>query len=448
MAHPTSIHATAGSHSLTLFTEEQTYLAAGTQPIALLSQLAMSHGAGATLTDMDGRDYIDLHAGATVASLGHAHPRLTEALEIQLRRLIVGNFTTLNRRQLLELIASITPAELNKTQFYSGGAEAIDAAFRLAQAHTDHDVIVGCRGGFHGKTGRAAKLLSTEVEPGKEPAPHGDHLLPYADCYRCPFELEYPSCGLACLDFARQSIRDKTAGQLAAIVIEPMQGNAGNVVPPPEFLPGIQSIAQDVGALLIVDEILTGFGRTGMMFACEHTGVVPDIMAIGKGMGGGFPVSGVVSTAEIFSSPELSKPGAASSTYGGNPLAATAALTTIQTIIDDRLVDHAATIGEMMYQSLLALQEKYEFIGNVSGIGLLLGLDLVKDRATKEPLSRSVTQQIFHETLRRGLLVMDYFHRVRINPPLVISAEQAQEGIAILDDVFAYVQQHIDYKHG
>jgi 4-aminobutyrate aminotransferase-like enzyme len=306
---------------------------------------------------------------------------------------------------------------------------------------------VGFWGGFHGKTGRVMGLIGDESKQGWGPLPGGTHLVPYADCYRCPFNLRYPDCGMFCLDFMRQSIKKSTAGSIAAIIVEPIQGTAGNVVPPPEFLPGVKDIAHEVGALLIVDEIITGFGRTGTMFASEHTGVVPDIITMGKGMGGGFPVSGLVSTSEITAATPFSKPSASSSSYGGNPLAATAALATIQTIVRDKLVEHTAQVGAVMLEGLRALQEKYEFIGDVRGKGLLLGVDLVKNRDTKEELSAQVTERIFQEALKRGLLMMGYFPRMRLNPPLVITAEQVQEGIDILDEVFQCIADEVDYRH-
>lgn len=441
------IAAVPGPASLALFTAEQEFLAPGVQRISLLSRLAMAHGEGAILVDVDGNQYLDFYAGVTVASLGHAHPRLVAALEEQIRKLMVGSFTTENRRTLVELIASLTPGDLQKTQFYSGGAEAVEAALRLARSYTKKHEVIGFWGGFHGKTGRVMGLIGDESKQGWGPLPGSTHLVPYADCYRCPFALRYPDCGLFCLDFMRRSIQNNTTGSISAILIEPIQGTAGNVVPPPEFLPGVRDIAREVGALLIVDEIITGFGRTGKMFGSEHTGVVPDIMTIGKGMGGGFPVSGLVSTNDITSSTPFSKPSASSSSYGGNPLATTAALTTIQTIVQERLVEHTARIGAIMLDGLLALQDKYEFIGDVRGKGLLLGLDLVKDRHSKEPLASPVTERIFHEALRRGLLLMGYFPRVRINPPLVITEEQAQEGIAILDEVFQCIATEVDYRH-
>ena len=218
-----------------------------------------------------------------------------------------------------------------------------------------------------------------------------------------------------------------------------MQGTAGNVVPPPEFLPAIRDLAHEIGAVLIADEMITGFGRTGRWFGCNHTGVVPDVMTVGKGMGNGFPISGLISTDEIVAATPFARPSASSSSYGGNPLAAAAALATLETIVDDGLVEHAARVGARMLDRLRDMQERYRFIGDVRGVGLLIGLDLVRDRATKEPLGREVTERIFTEALRRGLLMMGYFPRVRINPPLTITQEQADAGLAILEEVFAAV---------
>jgi len=443
---PASVSTVPGPQSMAVFTAEQEFLSPGIQRIAQLARMTISHGEGATLTDIDGNRYIDFYAGVTVASLGHAHPQFVAALEAQIRKVMVGSFTTENRAQLLELIASLTPGELTKTQLYSGGAEAVEAAIRLAKSYTKKFEVVGFWGGFHGKTGRVMGLIGDESKQGWGPLPGGTHLVPYADCYRCPFNLRYPDCGMFCLDFMRQSIKKSTAGSIAAVLVEPIQGTAGNVVPPPEFLPGVKEIAQEVGALLIVDEIITGFGRTGKMFASEYTGVVPDIMTIGKGMGGGFPVSGLISTPEITSATPFSKPSASSSSYGGNPLAATAALATIQTIVRDKLVEHTAKVGTLMLDGLRGLQEKYEFIGDVRGKGLLIGIDLVKNRDTKEELSSQVTERIFQEALKRGLLMMGYFPRMRLNPPLVITAAQVQEGIDILDEVFQCIADEVDYR--
>ncbi|NTW38258.1 MAG: aminotransferase class III-fold pyridoxal phosphate-dependent enzyme, partial [Syntrophobacteraceae bacterium] len=262
----------------------------------------------------------------------------------------------------------------------------------------------------------------------------------------CPFKMTYPGCGLYCLDFVRKIIENNTAGSLAAIIVETMQGTAGNIIPPPEFLPGLLQIARENDALLIADEMITGFGRTGRMFGSNHTTLRPDIMTIGKGMGSGFPVSGLISTDEITASKPFSKPSSSSSSYGGNPLASTAAHATITTILEESLVDNSRKVGEYLLDGLRKLQEKYEFIGDVRGIGLLLGVELVKDRRTKEPLDKAVTRQMFLETVKRGMVCMNYKPNFRINPPLILSREEADEGLGIIDEVFRHVADHIPYK--
>lgn len=435
-----------GPKSLALIEAESQYLAPGIQRIAQLSQAAMVEGRGCRLTDADGNQYLDFFAGVAVASLGHSHPRFVAALTQQLQRLAVGSFTTEPRMQLLKLIAELTPGALQRTQLYSGGAEAVEAAIRLAKSYTKKFEVVGFWGGFHGKTGGVMGLIGDEWKQKWGPLATGTHLVPYADCYRCPFKMTYPDCGMFCLDFLRQSLKTTTAGQIAAIIIEPMQGTAGNIVPPKEFLPGVLDIARENQALLIADEMITGFGRTGAMFGCNHTDTTPDVMTIGKGFGCGFPVTGLVSTDAITSAMPFAKPSSSSSSYGGNPLAATAALTTIQTILSEDLVANAEHVGAFLLRELRKLQEKHDIIGDVRGAGLLIGLDLVKDRKTKDPLAKEISERIFLECLRRGLLVMGYFSRMRINPPLILTESEARDGVAILDEVFTEVTRSGAYR--
>jgi 4-aminobutyrate aminotransferase-like enzyme len=435
-----------GPKSHALVGAERPYVAPGLQRIAQLSGLAMAEGRGCTLIDADGNEYLDFFAGVAVASLGHSHPRFVSGLISQLERLAVGSFTTEPRLALLKLLAELAPGALQRTQLYSGGAEAVEAAIRLAKSYTKKFEVVGFWGGFHGKTGGVMGLIGDEWKQHWGPLAPGTHLVPYADCYRCPFKLTYPDCGVACLDFMRQSLATTTAGAIAAIIVEPMQGTAGNVIPPPEFLPGVATIAREHDALLIADEMITGFGRTGRMFGCEHTGVEPDVMTIGKGLGSGFPVTGLISTDEITAAFPFAKPSSSSSSYGGNPLGAAAALTTIETIIDEGLVQNADRVGTVLLRELQRLQEKYEFIGDVRGSGLLIGLDLVKDRRTKEPLPPAITEHIFLSALRRGLLLMGYFSRMRINPPLILTETEARDGVAILEEVFAEIARDGRYR--
>ncbi len=360
-----------------------------------------------------------------------------------MERLTFGSFTTETRAKFLELLASVTPEGLTRIQMFSGGAEAVEAALRLAKAATGKSEVVGFWGGFHGKTGGVLPLLGSEWKHHLGPFTPGRYLSPYADCYRCPLKLTYPDCGIACAEFVRDVIRYNTAGEVGAILVEPIQGTAGNVVPPEGFLRALQTIARDHGALLIADEMISGFGRTGMMWGAEHDGVVPDVMTIGKGVGGGFPLSGVVSTDAITAAKPWSNPSASSSSYGGNPLASAAGLAALEIILKEDLVTNAARVGKVMLQRLEALKEKYRCVGEVRGKGLMLGIELVADRATKAPLARTVTQALYQECLRRGLLAMTYAPSIRINPPLVIREEQALAGLAILDEALgAVVREH------
>ena len=435
-----------GPNSRAIFEREQSYIAPGRQRISLLAGLAFDHGSGATLTDADGNVYLDFFAGVAVASLGHAHPAMTQALARQAGRLTVGTFATPERAEAFELLAKAAPAGLRRAHLYSGGAEAVEAALRLARSVTKKHEVVSFWGGFHGKTGGVLGLIGDESKQGYGPLPGGQYTVPYADCYRCAFKLNYPSCGLACVDFAREQIKRASAGAVAAIIAEPMQGTAGNVIPPDDWLPAIRSVANENGAMLIADEMITGFARTGKMWGVEHSGATPDIVTAGKGMGSGYPVSAVLMGDAISRAEPFAKPSASSSSYGGNPLAAVAVAETLKAIAREKLIENSRDVGAMLLGKLQVLAEKYEFVGDVRGRGLLLGMDLVSDRASKRPLSRPVMERIFQEALRRGLLLMGYFPRVRINPPLVISMAQAEAGAAILDEVFGWVADHLDWR--
>src|SRR5437667_396696 len=342
-----------GPRSRAIVERERRVAAAGMQGFALYAGLAMARGQGSTLIDEDGQEYIDFIAGITIGSVGHCHPHYVEALKRQVEKLTFGSFTTETRTRFLEMLASLTPEGLTRIQMFSGGAEAVEAALRLAKAA------------------------------------------------------------------------------------------AGNIVPPEGFLRAVQQIAEEAGALLLCDEMITGIGRTGSMWGSDHDQVVPDIMTVGKGVGGGFPLSAVVSTEELTSKKPWSNPSASSSSYGGNPLAAAAGLASLEIILKENLVKNADRVGAVMLKRLEALKEKHRVVGEVRGRGLLLGIELVKDRRTKEPLGKDVTQALYQECLRRGLAAMTYSATVRINPPLMISEEAALAGLAILDEALeAVVREH------
>jgi 4-aminobutyrate aminotransferase-like enzyme len=287
-------------------------------------------------------------------------------------------------------------------------------------------------------------LLGSEFKHHLGPFLPGQYSTPYADCYRCPLKLRHPECGIACAEYVRDVIRYQTAGEIAAIIVEPIQGTAGNVIPPDGFLRAIQSVARDHGALLFADEMITGFGRTGSMWGTDHDGVVPDIMTVGKGVGGGFPLAGVVSTEQLTSSKPWANPSASSSSYGGNPLAAAAGLAALEIILKEDLVAHSQRVGAVMLAELHRLKDKYRTVGEVRGRGLLLGIELVEDRQTRRPLDKAVTRDLYTECLRRGLVAMTYAPTIRLNPPLVITEETARTGLAILDEALGVVLR----RHG
>jgi 4-aminobutyrate aminotransferase-like enzyme len=443
---PSIATAIPGPKSREIFDLEQRHIAPGRQRISLLAGIAFERGEGATLTDVDGNVFLDFFAGVAVASLGHAHPAMSDALARQVKRLMVGTFATPERAEAFRLLAEVAPGKLKRAHLYSGGAEAVEAALRLARSVTKKHEVVSFWGGFHGKTGGVIGLIGDESKQGYGPLPGGQYQVPYADCYRCAFKMKYPSCGLYCVEFARQQIKNATAGALAAIVAEPMQGTAGNVIPPDDWMPAVKEVARENGAMLIADEMITGFGRTGTMWGVEHSGVDPDIITVGKGMGSGFPVSGVLLSDEIGKAEPFAKPSASSSSYGGNPLAAVAVAETIKAIRRESLVENSRRIGALLLRRFLELKEKYEFVGDVRGRGLLIGLELIREDQSRRPLARKVMEIIFQQALRRGLLTMGYFPRVRINPPLVITEAQAQAGAGILDEVFEYVRDHVDWR--
>jgi len=435
-----------GPRSKRIVEEEQRHMSPGLQSIALYSGLAMAQGSGCTLIDEDGKRYIDFVAGIGVGSVGHCHPHYVEALKRQVEQLTFSSFTTEVRAKFLHLVASVTPKGLSRIQMFSGGAEAVEAAFRLAKSATRRFEFIGFWGGFHGKTGGVLGLLGDDFKKELGPFMPGLYSSPYGQCYRCPWKLTFPSCGLACAEHLRQVIRYETQGAIAAIIVEPIQATAGNVVPPPGFLPAVRDIAHEHGAVLIADEMQTGFGRTGLMWGCDHDGVVPDLMTVGKGIAGGFPLSALISTDELTSRKPFANPSGSSSSYGGNPLAAAAGLATLEIILKDDLVKHAERVGSVMLARLRAMQERHRCIGDVRGRGLLLGLELVRDRESKEPLQKEVTQALFQECLRRGLVAMCYAPIVRIIPPLVITEAQALEGLELLDEALATVARdyHLD----
>jgi 4-aminobutyrate aminotransferase / (S)-3-amino-2-methylpropionate transaminase / 5-aminovalerate transaminase len=425
-----------GPRSRALTSAEAKNLAPGMQSISTLSGIAVARAQGSVIEDLDGNRFLDLAAGICVNALGHAHPRYRQILKDQIDEVTVGSFTTPRRAQALAKIASHTPKGLDKIQLYSGGTEAVEAAMRLAKSFTKKFEFLAFWGGFHGKTAGTMSLIGDGTKNNLGPSLPGTYHAPYADCYRCPLGLKYPSCGVECASFTRKVVKNSTTGALAAILMEPIQGTAGNVIPPKEFMPAIQEIARENDALLISDEMITGFGRTGRWFGCERTGTIPDIITMGKGLGAGFPVSGLASRDDITRATPWGNPSGSSSSYGGNPMAGAAALASVTIIEEERLVENSAEVGAWMLSRLREMQERHPFIGDVRGEGLLIGVELVKDHETKEPLDKKVCVRLFNECVKRGLISMVYSPHFRVNPALSIDKATAETALGILDEVF------------
>jgi 4-aminobutyrate aminotransferase-like enzyme len=431
------VTAIPGPISQALRAREDAHLAPGAQGYGLMARIVVDHAEGSAVTDVDGNQLLDFIGGIAVGALGHSHPTWVEAVQRQAARAAVGSLTSEARVELLERFARHAPANgVHRLQLYSGGAEAVESALRLAKSHTGKYEFVSCWGGFHGKTMGALSLMGSTFKDKLGPMVPGNHQVPYADCYRCPVGSSYPGCGIACADLARKHVKVATAGEVAAVIVEPIQGTAGNIVPPDEFLPAMKSIAEEVGALFIADEMITGLGRTGTWWGVDHTGVVPDIVTIGKAFGGGFPLSALATTDAIAVAKPWANPSGSSSSYGGNPLAAAAGAASLRIIEDEGLVENSRRVGAAMLRELETWVDRYPFVGTVRGRGLLIGIELVSDKVAKTPLTRKVTERIFGECVRRGLLAMSYSASFRIQPPLTTDEATARNGLEILREVF------------
>jgi 4-aminobutyrate aminotransferase/(S)-3-amino-2-methylpropionate transaminase len=446
----TNLLSVPGPRSQALFSEETTYMAPGLQSIALFSEIVVHKAEGVYVTDIDGNTFIDINAGVAVGSVGHSHPHFVNIINDQLRRAAFGSFCTENRVEFLRILSSITPQGIDKIQMYSGGAEAVEAALRLAKSVTKKYEFAGFWGGFHGKTGGVLPLLG-DTSFKKDLGPHMPGLYlagPYAYCYRCFFKMTYPDCGFACVEFFRESLKRQSSHQIAGILIEPLQGTAGNINPPKGYVQAIKDVAKEFNALLIADEMITGFGRTGVMWGVDHDGVIPDIMTLGKGIGGGFPMSAIASNDKFTCAHPFSNPSGSSSSYGGNPLASAAGRAALEIILKENLVENSRRVGAFMKQKLQEFQERCSIIGDVRGQGLMIGLELVKDRKTKELLDKKLTRQLYHECLNRGLICMCYNPVVRINPPLIITKDEAEKALEIMIESLRAIERQMNKEKG
>ncbi len=403
--------------------------------VAGVEPITVDRGAGAELWDVDGRRYLDCFAGISVVSTGHSHPRVVDAAREQMERFIhcgtylyqvpiVGT--------LAERLAEVTPGRLEKTFFSNSGAEAVEGAMRLARAFTGRSEFIALETGFHGRTN--ATLAVTGNRKRKQ---HGGPYLGGVSFAPAPHPTRCRTCGgrctLRCADAVEDVINYHTSGDVAAFIAEPILGEAGIVVPPPGYLRRVKEILDRHGILLIVDEVQTGFGRTGRMFGVEHFGVEPDIMTMAKGIASGFPLGGFIARPEIA---ESFHPGEHLSTFGGNPVACAAALATLEVIADEHLCENSARLGEWLLGRLTTLSDAHPGIGEVRGRGLMIGVELVEDRDTMAPAGQRAVQ-VRTACRELGLIVGvgGFFGNVvRIQPPLVITEEQLEEAAGVLDE--------------
>lgn len=419
---------------------ERRYRLPGAQTMSDLAGTVIERARNAEMWDSDGRRYIDFFTGVGVCNIGHSHPRFREIVGEQLDKFIVGSFFTDVRARYYDLLVRQLPEQLRGIHMFSTGSEAVEAAVKFARSATGAQEVLSFWGGFHGKTQGALALHSGPRKHRSGPFPPGSYHTPYAYCYRCPLGLDSTDCGVRCLDFADQSIVHGGTGDLAAIIVEPVQGTNGNIIPPPGFLRGLRRLADRHGALLILDEVITGFGRTGTLFAFEQDPEIrPDIVVLGKAMASGIPASAIVSRPELIAGTPFGAPSAAASTFGGNPLASAASLATLQILLDEELPARARILGEQVATRLATWMREFPIVGNAANLGLMIGIELVQP-GTRQPLPREITQKIFRSLVERGVLAMAYDSRIRLYPPLTIPEAHLDEGLAAFEEVLRQVR--------
>jgi 4-aminobutyrate aminotransferase / (S)-3-amino-2-methylpropionate transaminase / 5-aminovalerate transaminase len=407
-------------------------------PLSIFLPVVIERGDGATLTDVDGNTFIDFTGGVGCLNVGHSNPRLQDAIAEQVAKFLHTDFTivpyevyvTLAER-LVESAPITGPA---KAAFFNAGTEAVENAIKFARSYTRRPAIIAFEGGFHGRT-----LLSLSLTSKTHPYKAG--LGPFApEVYRVPFAQDYrgPSAGEALATLERALVAQVAAESVAAIVIEPVQGEGGFVVAPHEFLAGVRRICDDNGIVLVVDEVQTGFGRTGKMWGIEHFGVEPDLMTVAKSIAGGLPLSGVIGRAEIMDAPGDSAIGG---TYVGNPVAQAAALAVLDVFEEEGLVDRAAQLGETIRARMDTWHERFEAVGDVRGLGAMLAIEIVHDRETKDPAAE-VASAVVEAAAARGLLLLKsgiYSNCIRVLVPLVISEAQLEEALEVWEDALTSV---------
>jgi 4-aminobutyrate aminotransferase len=405
--------------------------------------LVIERGSGSLVEDVDGNVFLDCAAGIAVNSTGHSHPDVVKAIADQAGRFLHMSGTDFYYEpqvRLAEEIASVVPIDGRVRSFFgNSGTEAIEASIKLARHATGREGLIAFLGGFHGRTLGALALTASKVvqRRGFGPLMSGVYHAPYADCYRCPLGLRPETCAAECLDFVEDQLFAHLVApdDVAAVVVEPIQGEGGYVVAPEQFLQRLRDLTKRHGILLVADEVQSGMGRTGRMFAIEHAAVKPDIVAIAKGIASGLPLGVSSARSDLMAWP----PGAHASTFGGNPVSCAAALATLK-LLRDRLMANAAEVGAHLRAGLTALADKHRLIGDVRGRGLMVGVELVLNRQTKERATRERDAVVF-AAFTRGLLVLGAGkNAIRFSPPLVLTREQAETAVSIFDEALTEIE--------
>ena len=403
------------------------------KPMSLYLPIVAAEGHGSTLIDVDGNSYLDFTGGVGCLNVGHSHPKVVEAVQEQAARFLHTDFTIIPYEvcvTLAERLLAVAPfSGPAKAAFFNAGTEAVENAVKFARSYTRRPAVIGFEGAFHGRT-----LLSLTLTSKTHPYKAG--LGPFApEVYRVPFPNAYRGItsadALAALE--RAFITQVAAETVAAIVLEPVQGEGGFIVAPQEFVSGVRAICDRHGIVLVVDEVQTGFGRTGRMFAIEHYGVEPDLMTVAKSIAAGLPLSGVLGKAEIMDAPGDSAVGG---TYVGNPVAQAAALAVLDVFEEEGLVERAERIGETIRGRMLTWQERHSQIGDVRGLGAMLALEYVRDPVTKEP-APELAARVAEEAAQRGLLLLKagtYSNCNRVLCPLVITDSELDEALGVWED--------------
>jgi 4-aminobutyrate aminotransferase len=405
--------------------------------------LVIERGSGAIVEDVDGNTFLDCSAGIAVNSTGHSHPDVVRAITEQAQKFLHMSGTDFYYEpqvRLAEELASLAPITGGVRSFFgNSGTEAIEACLKLARYTTGRQNIIAFLGGFHGRSMGSLSLTASKVTQrrGFGPLLPGVYHAPYPDTYRCPLGSTPDSCADACVDYIEHEIFAHLVSpdEVAAIVVEPIQGEGGYIVAPDAFLQRLRALATKHGFLLVADEVQSGMGRSGRMFAIEFTGVEPDAIAIAKGIASGMPLGVAVARAGLMAWP----PGAHASTFGGNPVSCAAALATIA-LLRDGIVRNAADVGAHLMSGLKGLAGKHPLIGDVRGRGLMIGVELVRDRSTKE---RAVEERdaVVTAAFARGLLILGAGkNAVRFSPPLVLTRAQADTAVRIFDEALGDVE--------